>query len=309
MYMVLSGMPLDCQKCHQETNIPHTSWHREVKVGFCSAFVHYWKLPLGFHHKSWHYADWDGFRSGFRSKWSEVSIKPALIETKKVQGFIHFCRCSRRFSIAYNLCVEVSWATCTLSSFVTNATTHQTFGVAELPFCHDVTSNMKPTVSPCVLRDLQLKCKPPFQAMPCCCELACTAQGKRGLKCWEVSVHLCPHTLVAFQCESVRRVVFSLAIPVFYFLTLHGQSCVMSLLQLMVKGNWLQFCSGGTFILTAHRRWTDLPATATYNSSLLHEIPSCHWLVALCLLFRVSCLLIYPLTFTRLTFPPHTFWK
>lgn len=24
----------------------HTSWHWEVKVGFCSTFVHYWKLPF-----------------------------------------------------------------------------------------------------------------------------------------------------------------------------------------------------------------------------------------------------------------------
>lgn len=109
----------------------------------------------------------------------------------------------------------------------------------------------------------------------------------------------------------LRRVAFSLAILVFHFLTLHGQSCVMTLLQLMVKGNFLLFRSGGMFLLTARRRWTDLPATATYNSSLLHEIPSFHWLVAIRLLFGVSCLLIYPVTFTHLTFPPtiHTFWK
>lgn len=109
----------------------------------------------------------------------------------------------------------------------------------------------------------------------------------------------------------VRREAFSLAILVFHFLTLHGQHRVMSLLQLRVEGNLLLFRSGGTSLLPAHRRWTELPATATYNSSLLHEIPSFHWLVALRLLFRVSCFLIFPVTSTHLTFPPsiHTFWK
>lgn len=79
---------------------------------------------------------------------------------------------------------------------------HQTFGVTELPCCHDVTPNMKLTVSPSVLRDLQLKGKPPFQAVPCCSVLICTTQGKGGLKCREVSVHLYERTLVAFQCET-----------------------------------------------------------------------------------------------------------
>lgn len=39
-------MPLHFQKCHQEPRYAHTSWHREVKVGFCSTFVRDWRPPL-----------------------------------------------------------------------------------------------------------------------------------------------------------------------------------------------------------------------------------------------------------------------
>lgn len=163
---------------------------------------------------------------------------------------------------------------------------------------------MKPAVSLSVLL-------PPFQAVPCCSVLICTTQGKSELKGQLVSVPLCSHTSVAFQCETpCQESSFLTSHPAFPFSNLAWP--VLCHVSAPANGQEeLLFRSGGAFLLTAHRRWTDLPATATYNSSLLHEIPSFHWLAALRLLFRVSCRLIYPVTFTRLTFPPtiHTFWK
>lgn len=74
--------------------------------------------------------------------------------------------------------------------FANSAAAHQTFGVTPLP--RPLTPNMKLTASPPVLRDLQLKCKPPS-----------TTQGKSGLgRFLFTSAH---NTLVPFQREAPCR--------------------------------------------------------------------------------------------------------
>lgn len=147
---------------------------------------------------------------------------------------------------------------------------------------------------------------PPFQAL-------CWAAPLRGKV--DLGGSCSPRPTTHWFRFSVRRPVGGAALSpptqVFHFPTLHGRSCAVSPLQLMVRGNCSLFRSGGTFLLPAHRRWTDLPATATYNSSLFREVPSFHCFIDLCLLFGVSCLPTYLATFTRLTFPPtvHACWK
>lgn len=77
----------------------HTSWHREVKVGFCSTAVHYWKLPLlasATRAVSVETEVLSVQRPG--ATWPELSTNP-----KQVQGFIHFCRCSRNRKLQVSL--------------------------------------------------------------------------------------------------------------------------------------------------------------------------------------------------------------
>lgn len=116
---------------------------------FCSLLK---TATLGFRQKSWHYADWGGFSSSFRSKWAEVSRKPAPIQPKKVPGFMHFCRCSRNPKLQVSL---------------------SPFGVTELPCFLNVTPSMKPTVSLSVC---------PSAAMPGRARLLCAALHHSGEK-------------------------------------------------------------------------------------------------------------------------------
>lgn len=66
-------------------------------------------------------------------------------------------------------------------------------GVAQIPSCQDVTLYMKPKLSPSVLPDLPLKCKPWLQAVLRCAALICTTQGNRGLMWRDAAVHLYLH--------------------------------------------------------------------------------------------------------------------
>lgn len=89
----------------------------------------------------------------------------------------------------------------TLNSLCKNATTHQTISVAQIPSCQVVTLYMKLKLSPSVLRDLPMKCKPWLQALLRCAVLICTSRGIVGL-CAGTLLFTFTYTFVALQCET-----------------------------------------------------------------------------------------------------------
>lgn len=126
----------------------HTSWHREVKVGFCSTAVHYWKLPL------------------LASATRAVSVETEVVSVQRAGATwpFHQTQTGARLYPFLQMLQKQEAAGFSRTHrevqfcFVNSAAAHQTFGVTPLP--RPLTPNMKPTASPPVLRDLQLKCKP-----------------------------------------------------------------------------------------------------------------------------------------------------
>lgn len=134
-------------------------------------------------------------------KISSIVFKPKDFPQPIVSGFI----------LAYSPRVETLWSPPhnepTLNSLRKNATTHQTIGVAQIPSCQDVTLYMKPKLSPSVLHDLPMKCKPWLQAVPCravpCCAALCWSplRGILGL-CAGTLLFTFTYTVVAVQHET-----------------------------------------------------------------------------------------------------------
>lgn len=140
----------------------------------------------------------------------------------------------------------------------------------------------------------------PGRSAPCCSAPRCADLHHSGDSWAYVPGRFCSplptHLLHCSVRRPVRRAALPLTILVIHFLA--------SSMSSYCQGKRLLFWPDQTIPLTAHMRWTDLPATVTNNSFVLLESPSFHRLVALCMPFKVLCLSLYPGTCPVLHFPP-----
>lgn len=96
----------------------HTSWHREVRVGFCSTLVHYWELPLLASVRGADITQTEVVSlqvsevSDLKFPLNRLLLKPKRFKALSISADVPQPQ-SCRFK-AYNPPVEISWAACTL---------------------------------------------------------------------------------------------------------------------------------------------------------------------------------------------------